>query len=888
MPATNDADDYWGKAVTLYTGYPVPSRKTVFDKLKSKEGIPLFRMDIQSMDVRAVTAEDYSAISGWMKHDGEDYDLVFYTAGGDGAHSGVQMHRARIVLIGVPDDANGRARLLDSGEMINGGAFTGHYGDQWDSGPMSQYISGAKAALDKLLADHTTRGFSYAGAPVADAEAVDLNSFERTAQAFDRATKFFIDQAAHLEQWETSLGSEQSSWKGQAAGVFWHLVHQLHKNYDSYVEQLGGVDHQAAHTTLNGYSPKSTFGDTLAMAQQQLVAELTNLQNAWTTWANTSEHDPHRSVLELLDDLSAWVLANNVPYIEETTTYGGEAGSYSSYSTRSGFLENHPTYGSLNDIQSWKKLGEAAVERWNNYVNQTLVPVATQSLSTLNGNWIDASSEFEEPLKTKDTSSLTQFYQQEQNQLNQDQLNKNQQDLNNTLNNNQQNLNDGLNNLGNNLNNLGTNLNNGLGNIGDGLNDGLGNIGNGLNNSLGNITTGLNNGLGNIGGGLNGPNSLSTSLNGGLDGNSGLNGGTSNLTTGPGSTLSSSLNDLGLNSGLNNGGSSSLTNPGGGTTRLNADGTLTTDFPDGSRTTFNPATGTMTTTSPSGRVTTSRLNVGDTFTNPDGSTTTLNADGTLTTKFPDGTSTTLNPTTGAATTTHPDGSTTTTHLNTGLGSGTDGLSHHSINGSTTDLNSLNGLKGLDGSTSLNSGSLNSGSLNGGSLNSGSLNSGSLNSGSDGLGGDDLAYDDYDSTPFTGGALGAPAGSALTAGSAAGQPTGGTPLNPGGLGGMGGANNSSSSERVRKVLDETGGAALRRPTVSRSRASGDEEEREMILTRGSTPTSSSGSPYAPGGSPAAGQGNQSTESGDRERSSWVPEDEDVWGTDEGGAPAVIGR
>jgi hypothetical protein len=63
---------------------------------------------------------------------------------------------------------------------------------------------------------------------------------------------------------------------------------------------------------------------------------------------------------------------------------------------------------------------------------------------------------------------------------------------------------------------------------------------------------------------------------------------------------------------------------------------------------------------------------------------------------------------------------------------------------------------------------------------------------------------------------------------------------------------------------------------------------MILTRGSTPTSSSGSPYAPGGSPAAGQGNQSTESGDRERSSWVPEDEDVWGTDEGGAPAVIGR
>ncbi len=106
--------------------------------------------------------------------------------------------------------------------------------------------------------------------------------------------------------------------------------------------------------------------------------------------------------------------------------------------------------------------------------------------------------------------------------------------------------------------------------------------------------------------------------------------------------------------------------------------------------------------------------------------------------------------------------------------------------------------------------------------------------------------------------------------------------------MGGAGNQSNNERVRKVLDETGGASLRRPTVSRAASGGEEEEREMVLTRGSTPTTSS--PYYPmggGGSPA-GQGAQSTESGDRERSSWVPEDEDVWGTDEGGAPAVIGR
>lgn len=31
----------------------------------------------------------------------------------------------------------------------------------------------------------------------------------------------------------------------------------------------------------------------------------------------------------------------------------------------------------------------------------------------------------------------------------------------------------------------------------------------------------------------------------------------------------------------------------------------------------------------------------------------------------------------------------------------------------------------------------------------------------------------------------------------------------------------------------------------------------------------------------------TESGEREREAWVPEEDDVWGTDEGGSPAVIG-
>ncbi|MEK8171872.1 hypothetical protein NKH77_28610 [Streptomyces sp. M19] len=59
------------------------------------------------------------------------------------------------------------------------------------------------------------------------------------------------------------------------------------------------------------------------------------------------------------------------------------------------------------------------------------------------------------------------------------------------------------------------------------------------------------------------------------------------------------------------------------------------------------------------------------------------------------------------------------------------------------------------------------------------------------------------------------------------------------------------------------------------------------------TSTSGnSPFLPpmGGGAGAGRapGQTQTQSGDREREAWVPEEEDVWGSDEGGSPAVIGR
>jgi hypothetical protein len=102
------------------------------------------------------------------------------------------------------------------------------------------------------------------------------------------------------------------------------------------------------------------------------------------------------------------------------------------------------------------------------------------------------------------------------------------------------------------------------------------------------------------------------------------------------------------------------------------------------------------------------------------------------------------------------------------------------------------------------------------------------------------------------------------------------------GGGAGSGGSSNNERVRNVLGEAGGASLRR---SGARAVTEEGE-DIVLTRGGQITTSSGSPMYPMGHGGT-QGDQSTSSGDRQRAGWGPEDEDVWGTEEDGAPAVIG-
>ncbi|WNZ08044.1 AAWKG family protein [Streptomyces sp. 11x1] len=722
MADNTPEDDYWSTAVSSFTGYKMPERGKLFEKLKSDKGVPLFRHEVESLGVRAVQPSDI----GRNVRQGEDYDIVFYSSsGGDGRHDGVKMHRVRIVMIGVIPDANGRATFFSERDDPLGegwgdnNTFTGIGKIQWDASDMARYIFGGRRALGALTDSYSTKDFSYAGQSVLDSSAVDLLSFTRTAQSFDRAKGFLVQQAETLGQWERALGSERSAWRGKAAGVFRGLVKQLHKNYAGYADQLGGKGYQGTHLTVDGYLPTSKPGHAVTVAQRNLLAQAKELAYAWQDWADSGRHDPHRVVNDLLADLVKWLIANNHPHVLSHDRGSDPDGSElpPTYSTSAAFRQVHPVYGDLRNDQAWKTLGERAVRIWRETQDAYVETPARNALSRLGNGWLQTSKDVVVALRTRDTTPLTEAYRKEEARLAKEKAEKDGDSLSKTLNSlggfgKQMNkaMEDFGNNMGKGLGGFGNQLNKGLNDFGQGMNKNLNDFGEGMSKGLNGATKGigdnvssLNKGLNDFGQGLNkglngatkGIGDTVSSLNqGGIGGYlGGILGGNGNPThsSDPSAknTAGGIRNPDGSTTVLNPDGSltakypdgsvqtvnppgttpfpqpfpspGTVTTPSGSTTKLNADGTLTTTYPDGTKETVDPSKHTVSTTTPDGKTHTDSLRPGHQFTNPDGSTTALNPNGSLTTKYPDGSVQTINPD-GSVTTSqpHPSSGTVTT------------------------------------------------------------------------------------------------------------------------------------------------------------------------------------------------------------------------------------
>ncbi|MER6181918.1 AAWKG family protein [Streptomyces sp. NPDC001652] len=329
------------------------------------------------------------------------------------------------------------------------------------------------------------------------------------------------------------------------------------------------------------------------------------------------------------------------------------------------------------------------------------------------------------------------------------------------------------------------------------------------------------------------------------------------------------LGDLGnLNTDQNG-----LETPTGGSTQL-SDGDIATDFPDGSRISFDPDSGLLTSTNADGTTTTTDLTHGATVTNPDGSKTSLD-NGMLTTEFPDGSKQVIDPDTGVATVTDPQGNTERVDLHD-LNS-QDGGDDSDILGGLGDLESIGGLNDTGGGTSTQDLSLSD------------LGVGGAGEGASG-GGVGESYLTSDSSGGTGAAplsdgaadsAGSPLAPAATAGTpgAPGMPgSPGMPMGGMGAGGMGAGGDKGNGERVRAVLVDAAEESERRNRRRRSPWNRQEDDDTFLAPASRVATTGGDSPE------------EETEAGRNRATSsdYLEEDADVWGTEEGGTPAVIGR
>ncbi|MER5942409.1 AAWKG family protein [Streptomyces sp. NPDC001928] len=341
-----------------------------------------------------------------------------------------------------------------------------------------------------------------------------------------------------------------------------------------------------------------------------------------------------------------------------------------------------------------------------------------------------------------------------------------------------------------------------------------------------------------------------------------------------------SVGDLGNLGNLNTDGSG-LPTPTGGSTSLTG-GDIATEFPDGSSIKFDPDSGLLTSTNPDGTTTTTDLTHGATVTNPDGSVTRLD-NGQLTTDFPDGSKQVIDPDTGIATVTDPQGKTETVNLHD-LNSRGDVDSSDILDG-LGDLESIGDLGGGggggDGTTTRDmslsdlglGGGTGAGASGGGLSGDGSLSS-DLSGGS-GLGAEPLS----DGVAAGAGTPLAPAATAGTPGAPGMPGSPGMPMGGGGMGGMGAGGDKGNGERVRAVLVDAAEESERRNRRRRSPWNRQEDDDTFLAPASRVATTGGDSPE------------EETEPGRRATASsadYLEEDADVWGTEEGGTPAVIGR
>ncbi|MFJ6853766.1 AAWKG family protein [Streptomyces sp. NPDC091271] len=388
------ANDSWQQAVMFFTGYKAPARDTLFKSLEGNEGIPQMKVEISKQNsVTYVDVDDLNWMvenSGW-RIENTDFVIPFYATSDDTASTGdqISMYKARFTLLGNKSNDG-----PPEGGVVEGGEFKSQYdnhlglsGDKatWSTEDLTQYSYGTGRALEALLyKDQGTHGFAWNGVDVPNDQAVSLGSFDTAAASFDRVAQFFAARSKAVEEWESRLGTEQNeAWRGQAAGVFWNLVHTIGKQYAGYEKDMRPAD-----------TTGSLQGDEIRQAKTDFRNAVVELHRRWMDW-ELYMGNPLRWLHDLLKEIADHVWHNNIKKItyKVNSTGGQYASYYTTYHTTDTFnqdatrLGKADNFGNLTELSTWKKVGERAIENWQASVIENLVSPADEAIRQVHNSW---------------------------------------------------------------------------------------------------------------------------------------------------------------------------------------------------------------------------------------------------------------------------------------------------------------------------------------------------------------------------------------------------------------------------------------------------------------------------------------------------------------------
>ncbi|MFI1483223.1 AAWKG family protein, partial [Streptomyces sp. NPDC020747] len=428
---TGNNDDNWKIAVDMLTGYQLPPRNTLFDSLKGNEGIPLMHVRLDR-----VGGSDYKpgflTRGGWRVLN-TDYVMPFYRSGSDAEDSDqgtlLDKYRAHITFLGTFADH----RVPSGDDVFGGGEHTSKHlknkggwnkeGEavKWDSALLSQYVHGSVAALRHLTTyPYNTHGFTSNGRPVGDGLYVDLASFTEAAKAYDRVVTFFDESAVTLGKWDTEdIGEGSKSWDGTSAAIFKQLIHKLARNYEGYADQINGdgKSGEGAYSTIDGVSTRSEPARALAAVQTVIFEQAKALQTAWEIWK--SESNPQRWLYDMLETARFDLVGS---YNKGTDFQ--VAGSGHVYRTvvvatatfRNDIVIEGKSYGSPNDMETWKAIGAEAVRRWEQTAQDWLAAAGADAIVAVENAFRAAEKAFDTRITDKDKRTLSEISTKVENQ----------------------------------------------------------------------------------------------------------------------------------------------------------------------------------------------------------------------------------------------------------------------------------------------------------------------------------------------------------------------------------------------------------------------------------------------------------------------------------------